>query len=85
MLKALRGITTHETKLDLRIYPNTQDMGVLAAEVERDRALLAPSWGFLLAGHGLYAWGTTPAEAWRHAEAIDFLLAVRMAEEAHLQ
>jgi len=82
MLKALRGIATHEATLDLRIYPNTQDMAALAHAVERDRAILAPSWGFLLAAHGLYAWGTTPAEAWRHAEAIDFLLSVRMAEEA---
>ncbi len=81
MLKALRGIETHDARLDLRIYPNTQDMTELARAVERDVALLAPSWAFLLAGHGLYAWGTTPAEAWRHAEALEFLLAVRMHEE----
>lgn len=82
MLKALRGFTTHEARLDLRVYPNTQDMSALAAAVERDAALLAPSWAFLLAGHGLYVWGTTPAEAWRHTEALDFLLNVRMHEEA---
>jgi methylthioribulose-1-phosphate dehydratase len=82
MLKALRGVATHEASVDLRIYPNTQDMNALADAVERDRALLTPSWAFLLAAHGLYAWGTTPAEAWRHAEAIDFLLSVQMAEEA---
>ncbi len=81
MLKALRGVATHDTRIDLRIYPNTQDMSTFARTVERDIALLAPSWGLLVAGHGLYAWGTTPVEAWRHAEALDFLLTVRMQEE----
>ena len=81
MLKALRGVDTHEAWRELRVYANTQDMGALARAVERDWATLAPSWGFLLAGHGLYAWGTSPAEAWRHAEAPEFLLSVRMHEE----
>jgi methylthioribulose-1-phosphate dehydratase len=82
MLKALRGFTTHEARLDLRVYPNTQDMDAFARDVGRDIATLAPGWGLLLAGHGLYAWGTSPAEAWRHAEALDFLLTVRMHEES---
>ena len=30
--------------------------------------------GFLIAGHGLYAWGATLADAWRHLEALEFLL-----------
>jgi methylthioribulose-1-phosphate dehydratase len=30
--------------------------------------------GYLLAGHGLYAWGRTPAEARRHLEALEVLL-----------
>jgi methylthioribulose-1-phosphate dehydratase len=82
MLKALRGIGTHEARVDLRVYANTQDMEALARAVARDADALAPSWGFLLAGHGLYAWGTSPDEAWRHAEALEFLLSVRMHEEA---
>ncbi len=81
MLKALRGITTHESRLDLSVCANTQDMDAFAKEVERDAQRLAPSWGLLLAGHGLYSWGATPSEAWRHAEAIDFLLTVQMHEE----
>ena len=81
MLKALGGVNTHEARRELRVYANTQDMGALARVVERDWSTLAPSWGFLLAGHGLYAWGTSPAEAWRHAEALEFLLSVRMQEE----
>jgi len=81
MLKALRGIATHEARVDIRVYANTQDMEALARVVDRDLEALAPSWGFLLAGHGLYAWGTTAEEAWRHAEALEFLLSVRLHEE----
>ncbi len=31
--------------------------------------------GFLIAGHGLYAWGATMTDALRHTEAFDFLFA----------
>ena len=73
LLKAFRGNSTHETALDLPVLPNTQDMRVLAAQVE---ALLddGPMWGYLIDGHGLYAWGRDMAEARRHLEAFEFLL-----------
>jgi methylthioribulose-1-phosphate dehydratase len=32
------------------------------------------AWGYLIAGHGLYAWGRDGAEAMRHLEAIEFML-----------
>lgn len=73
LLKALHGNTTHDTALDLPVFPNTQDMKVLAAQVD---ALLdkQPLWGYLIDGHGLYAWGRDMAEARRHLEAFEFLL-----------
>jgi methylthioribulose-1-phosphate dehydratase len=73
LLKALHGNQTHETAVDLPVFANTQDMTVLAAQVD---ALLdrAPLWGYLIDGHGLYAWGRDMAEARRHLEAIEFLL-----------
>lgn len=73
LLKALHGNTTHDTALDLPVFPNTQDMTVLAAQVD---ALLdkQPMWGYLIDGHGLYAWGRDMAEARRHLEAFEFLL-----------
>lgn len=73
LLKALHGNTTHDTALDLPVFPNTQDMTVLAAQVD---ALLdkQPLWGYLIDGHGLYAWGRDMAEARRHLEAFEFLL-----------
>ena len=73
LLKALHGNTTHETAIDLPVFPNTQDMTVLAAQVD---ALLdkQPMWGYLIDGHGLDAWGRDMAEARRHLEAFEFLL-----------
>lgn len=73
LLKAFRGNTTHETAINLPVLPNSQDMQVLAAQVD---ALLdgGPMWGYLIAGHGLYAWGRDIGEARRHLEAFEFLL-----------
>ncbi|WP_282278219.1 methylthioribulose 1-phosphate dehydratase [Stenotrophomonas sp. PS02297] len=73
LLKALHGNSTHETAVDLKVFANTQDMDALAAQVEAelDRA---PMWGYLIDGHGLYAWGRDMAEARRHLEAFEFLL-----------
>lgn len=77
LLKAFAGNTTHETLLDLPVLPNSQDMPELAAQVE---ALLdaGPLWGYLIEGHGLYAWGRDMPEARRHLEAFEFLLACEL-------
>lgn len=73
LLKAFHGNTTHETAVDVPVFANTQDMDVLAAQVDAllDRQCL---WGYLIDGHGLYAWGRDMAEARRHLEAFEFLL-----------
>ena len=73
LLKAFSGNSTHEAAVDVPVLANTQDMRVLAAQVD---ALLdvGPMWGYLIDGHGLYAWGADMAEARRHLEAFEFLL-----------
>jgi len=77
LLKAFRGNETHETALDLPVLPNSQHMPTLAAQVD---TLLdqGPMWGYLIDGHGLYAWGRDMAEARRHLEAFEFLLACEL-------
>jgi methylthioribulose-1-phosphate dehydratase len=73
LLKALTGNDTHEAAVELPVLSNSQDMPSLAEAVE----LLFDSgcrWGYLIAGHGLYAWGRDGAEAMRHLEAIEFML-----------
>jgi methylthioribulose-1-phosphate dehydratase len=73
LLKAFRGNETHETEVLVPVLPNSQDMHTLAAQVD---ALLdrQPMWGYLIDGHGMYAWGRDMAEARRHLEAFEFLL-----------
>lgn len=77
LLKAFAGNQTHEMAVDVPVFANTQDMPALAVEVER---LLdaGPCWGYLIDGHGLYAWGKDMAEARRHLEAFEFLFACEL-------
>lgn len=72
LLKAFQGNTTHDDTIDVPVFANTQDMHTLAAQVD---ALLDQKtlWGYLIDGHGLYAWGRDMAEARRHLEAFEFL------------
>ena len=73
VLKGLSGIRTHDTQVDLPIFANSQDMSDLSAEIT-DYWQRNPSiQGFLLAGHGLYTWGETIAEAKRQVEVFEFL------------
>lgn len=72
--KALAGVRSHEETVELPVFENDQDMGRLAGVVEARLAGRGRCWGYLLRGHGLYAWGRTPAEAWRHTEAWVALL-----------
>ncbi len=81
MLKALAGIATHEARVTLPVFANDQDIAALAARIAPLLQDGPGRVGYLLAGHGLYAWGATPAEARRHVEAIDFLLNCELEKE----
>jgi methylthioribulose-1-phosphate dehydratase len=73
LIKAFRGQDTHEVAMDVPVLPNNQHIPTLAAQVD---ALLDDDrlWGYLIEGHGLYAWGADMAEARRHLEAFEFLI-----------
>ncbi len=76
MLKGLEGISTHESKIWLPIFDNTQDIPALRREVE-DYWLKNPSsqcWGYLIRQHGMYCWGSDLSQAIRHMEVLEFLL-----------
>jgi methylthioribulose-1-phosphate dehydratase len=74
LLKAFDGIDTHATRMTLPVFANTQDMQQLADQVDARLAAGDRIYGFLIDGHGLYAWGASIADAMRHLEAFDFLL-----------
>lgn len=77
LLKAFRGNTSHEGAIEVPVLPNSQDIAALAAQVEPllERGRI---WGYLIEGHGLYAWGQDLAEARRHLDAFEFLLACEL-------
>ncbi|HJU40478.1 MAG TPA: methylthioribulose 1-phosphate dehydratase [Tahibacter sp.] len=76
--KAITGYTTHESELDLPVFANTQDMPELVARVDAWLDAGKPLHGYLIDGHGIYTWGRTMAEAKRHLEAFEFLLACEL-------
>jgi methylthioribulose-1-phosphate dehydratase len=76
--KAISGYTTHDSALDVPVFPNTQDMSVLARQVDEWLDAGKPLHGYLIDGHGIYTWGRDMPETRRHLEAFEFLLACEM-------
>ena len=84
MQKAFAGIKTHDRPVTVAVFDNDQDMAALAAEVTEawnDRQITLP--GFLIRGHGLYAWGDDVQAARRHVEGFEFLFACLLAEQGN--
>jgi len=80
MHKSLRGVTTHEGTVRLPIFANDQDTERLAERIESVIGAEPVVPGYLLSGHGLYAWGATMADAQRHLEGLEFLLQCSLEE-----
>src|SRR6185295_18670778 len=74
LAKALPGIDTHESTLRLPVVANHQDIQVLSRSLASSFAAQQPLHGYLIAGHGLYTWGKNLAQAFRHLEALEFML-----------
>jgi methylthioribulose-1-phosphate dehydratase len=77
LLKAFPGIATHETRVSVPIFDNTQDMAVLAQSVA-ERWQRGSCHGYLIRGHGLYTWGTTMEDALRSVETFEFLFSCEL-------
>jgi methylthioribulose-1-phosphate dehydratase len=80
MQKALEGFATHEGIAELPVFDNAQDTAALAQRVRERIGAGAGVPGYLLAGHGMYAWGRTLSEAVRHVEGLEFLLCCALEE-----
>ncbi len=73
VLKGLEGINTHEVSIKIPIFENSQEMPKLAEKISAHWEEHPDMKGFLLAGHGLYSWGSSIASAKRHIELLEFL------------
>jgi len=76
--KAITGYTTHESRLDVPVFPNSQEMADIEARVDAWLDAGKPLYAYLIEGHGLYTWGRSMPEARRHLEALEFLLACEL-------
>ena len=76
--KAISGHDTHETALDVPVFPNAQHMPDLVARVEAWLDTGRPLHAYLIDGHGLYTWGRDMEEARRHLEALEFLISCEL-------
>lgn len=77
LLKAFSGIDSHQQALTLPVIDNAQAMPHLIAQLAvycAQQPETEPYWGYLIRGHGLYTWGFSVEDAWRHLEALEFLL-----------
>lgn len=78
MLKAMDGIDTHETSIDIPIFENTQDVDALASSVAQAMSRSSMPAAYLIRGHGLYTWGSTMDICYRQIEALEFLMQVEL-------
>jgi methylthioribulose-1-phosphate dehydratase len=76
--KAITGYHSHESVLEIPVFPNTQHMPELVAQVDAWLDAGKPLHAYLIDGHGIYPWGRDMAETRRHLEALEFLLACEL-------
>jgi methylthioribulose-1-phosphate dehydratase len=72
LLKAF-GFATHDLDVTLPVYENDQDIARLAGWIE-PFLVREPPIGYVIAGHGVYAWGSSVEHAFWRLEALEFLL-----------
>ena len=71
--KAFKGVTTHESTLQIPIFENSQDIRTLSQEIASYLKKNPKTYGFLIRGHGLYTWGQDMKEAKIRSEAFEYL------------
>ncbi len=78
LLKALEGFTTHDSRLVIPVFDNTQDIAALADQVDAAMADGDISHAYLIRGHGLYTWASDLPTCYRQLEALETLLAIEL-------
>ncbi len=71
------GFATHDLDVALPVFENDQDIARLAGLIEPVLLEDQPI-GYVIRGHGVYAWGTSVEHAYWRLEALEFLLACEL-------
>jgi methylthioribulose-1-phosphate dehydratase len=75
LLKLLPGAPDPAARVEIPVFGNDQDIARLSERVDarmRGEEMKVPA--YLIAGHGLYAWGDNVAQARHRVEALEFML-----------
>lgn len=72
LLKLLPGISTHDAVVEIPVFENDQDIARLASAIDAHMKKQAVA-AYLIKGHGLYAWGSSVAQARHRVEALEFM------------
>ena len=73
LLKLLPGIATHDAAVEVPVFANDQDIARLSATVDAHMKQYPLTPAYVIAGHGLYAWGADVAQARWRVEALEFM------------
>ncbi len=73
LLKGFKGVKTHDLKINIPCFDNTQDIALLAEQIKEPILLQKNNYGLLLRGHGVYVWGESVEEAKRHLEVFEYI------------
>jgi methylthioribulose-1-phosphate dehydratase len=79
--KIFEGINTHDCTVVVPVLANSQNMADIVAEF--NQWLQVNPWppGYLIEGHGIYAWGKTVLHARQKLEALEHLMELKYMEE----
>ena len=80
LLKVLPGAPDPQSNVAIPVFANDQDIARLSAVVDAHMVAEPATPAYLIAGHGLYAWGGTVAQARHRVEAIEFMLECHLRE-----
>jgi methylthioribulose-1-phosphate dehydratase len=78
MLNAFPGITTHEVRVDIPVFDNSQDTRALGRSIAARLTGEPPPPAYLIRGHGMNTWGRTLDEAERVLDALEHLLSCEL-------
>lgn len=73
LLKGFKGVTTHDTIIQIPIFENTQDIKALSENIKGRINLDNNCYGIILSGHGIYVWGDSVKSAKRHLEVFEYV------------
>lgn len=72
LIKAFKGMKTHEENLIIPLFENTQNIKELSEKI-KPALIDTHTYGIILRGHGIYVWGDSVFSAKRHLEAFEYL------------